>query len=85
MTRPIAVLASMEQESRLIEARLEQPTEVVAESRRYVSGTLRDREVVTAVSGFGKVAAAATTAWVLDRYAPTCVIFGGVAGGLGLG
>ena len=74
----------MEQESHLIEARLQQPTESMAGGRRYVAGTLRGIEIVTAVSGFGKVAAAATVAQVLERYSPSHVIFGGVAGGIGL-
>ena len=39
--------------------------------------------MVTATSGFGKVAAAATVATVLDRFDPSHVVFGGVAGGVG--
>jgi adenosylhomocysteine nucleosidase len=83
MPRPIAVLASMEQEIRLIQDRLQDPVEHAYWGRRQVSGKLADIPIVTAISGFGKVAAAATVASVLDRFSPSHVVFGGVAGGVG--
>ncbi len=82
MTRPIAVLGSMEQETRIIEARLVAPIEHIERGRKFVSGTLSGIPVVTAISGYGKVAAAATTACLIQRFDPTEVIFGGVAGGI---
>jgi adenosylhomocysteine nucleosidase len=39
--------------------------------------------VVTAISGFGKVSAAATVTGIIDGFSPSHVIFGGVAGGIG--
>jgi adenosylhomocysteine nucleosidase len=83
MPRPIAVLASMEQEIRLIQERLHEPAELTHGSRRYLTGELSGAPVVTAISGFGKVAAAATVTSVLDKFLPSHVIFGGVAGGVG--
>jgi adenosylhomocysteine nucleosidase len=82
---PIAVLAAMEQESRLIEAYLEEPQEETSFGRRFVSGMLAGEPIVNAVSGFGKAAAAATVAAVLERYSPSHVVFAGVAGGVGDG
>ena len=85
MPGPIAVLAAMEQESYLIEARLADPQHDVSFGRRYVRGLLAGKPIVNAVSGFGKAAAAATVAAVLERYEPSHVVFAGVAGGVGDG
>jgi adenosylhomocysteine nucleosidase len=75
----------MEQELRLIEDRLHQPVAQEAGGRRFVSGTLSGVDVVTAISGYGKVGAAATVTTALDTFAPSHVVFGGVAGGIGEG
>lgn len=75
----------MEQELRLIEDRLHQPIAHEAGGRRFVSGTLSGVDVVTAISGYGKVGAAATVTTALDTFAPSHVVFGGVAGGIGQG
>lgn len=85
MPGPIAVLSAMEQEGHLIEARLDDPREEMSFGRRYVGGLLAGRPIVTAVSGFGKVAAAATVAAVLERFSPSHIVFAGVAGGVGEG
>lgn len=85
MAQPIAVLASMDHESRLIEARLEAPETHAERGHRIVSGVLADKPIVLAISGFGKVAAAATVASVLEVFKPTHVVFGGVAGGISPG
>jgi len=85
MRQPIAVLAAMEQELRLIEDRLHRPNSHEAGGRRFVSGTLAGVDVVTAISGYGKVGAAATVTTALDAFAPSHVVFGGVAGGVGEG
>ena len=85
VTSPIAVLSAMEQEGHLIEARMDEPREERSYGRRYVSGFLAGSPIVTAVSGFGKAAAAATVAAVLERYSPSHVVFAGVAGGVGSG
>ncbi len=85
MTNPIAVLGAMEQEIRLVEARLDEPAVTTARGQRYVTGTLAGRPTVTAISGFGKVAAAATVASIIELFSPDRVVFGGVAGGVGEG
>lgn len=83
MTRPIAVLAAMEQEGRLIEAGLVDRKEQSTGGRRFATGTIAGHAVVTALTGFGKVAAAATVATAIERYRPAAVLFAGVAGGVG--
>jgi adenosylhomocysteine nucleosidase len=79
---PIAVLCSMEQEMRSIEARLTDSIESTVGGQRFISDKLAGTPLITAISGHGKVAAAATTATVIERFEPTHVIFGGVAGGI---
>jgi adenosylhomocysteine nucleosidase len=80
---PVAILAAMEQELRLVEARLQDPRTTVVGGRRCVRGRVAGTDVVTAVTGYGKVSAAATLTSLLDRYEPSYVILGGVAGGIG--
>jgi adenosylhomocysteine nucleosidase len=48
-------------------------------------GRLLNEPVVLCLCGIGKVAAATTTALLLDRFAVRAVLFTGVAGGLGAG
>jgi adenosylhomocysteine nucleosidase len=54
-------------------------------ARDFHVGTLHGREAVLVLSGIGKVAAATTTALLLDRFEVDAVLFTGVAGGLGEG
>lgn len=79
---PIAFLTALEQENRLIEDRLAAVAEKSAGSRRCATGTIAGRLVVTAVSGIGKVAAAATATSILDQFDPPAMVFCGVAGGI---
>lgn len=83
MLQPVAVLAAMEQENRLIETIIADPTERLSHGRRFVIGAISGVPVVTVISGLGKVAAAATVAIVLERFRPSQVLFAGVAGGIG--
>jgi adenosylhomocysteine nucleosidase len=55
----------------------------VPAGRDFHHGTLHGHEAVLVLSGIGKVAAATTTALLLDRFAADAVLFTGVAGGLG--
>ncbi len=83
MTQPIAVLCAMEQEMRSIEAALADPAESTQYGQRFVAGTVSGVPLITAVSGYGKVASAATTATIIERFKPSQIVFGGVAGGVG--
>lgn len=53
--------------------------------REFHVGQLDGHEVVLVLSGIGKVAAAATTAVLLDGFEVDALLFTGVAGGLGAG
>ena len=53
--------------------------------RDFYIGTLHGYEAVLVLSGIGKVAAATTTALLLDRFEVDAVVFTGVAGGLAKG
>ena len=82
MTAPVAILSAMDQEIRMVEDRLDRPETHELCGRSYTTGRLPGVDVVTAISGYGKVAAAATTACVIQEFEVAAVIFGGVAGGI---
>jgi len=49
---------------------------------RFVTGMLKGHKVVLALSGIGSVNAGVATALMLEHFAPTNVLFTGIAGGL---
>jgi len=51
--------------------------------RDFWLGRLHGHEVVCALSGIGKVAAATTTAALIERFGVRGILFTGVAGGIG--
>lgn len=53
--------------------------------RDFWLGRLHGHEVVCALSGIGKVAAATTTAALIERFGVRAIVFTGVAGGIGQG
>ena len=79
---PIAILSSMDQEIRAVERQILGPVAHEIRGQRFVTGTLRDTAVVTAISGYGKTGAAATTGAALARFDIDAVVFAGVAGGI---
>ncbi|MDJ0954288.1 MAG: 5'-methylthioadenosine/adenosylhomocysteine nucleosidase [Acidimicrobiia bacterium] len=82
MAKPIAILSSMDQEICMVEERLDNPVTLDLHGHRFVSGSLNGTHVVTSISGYGKVCAAATTAAAIYEFGVGAVVFGGVAGGL---
>ena len=81
----IAILSALAQEqSGLIEL-LQRPQTLVHAGRQFWLGELHGHDVVLALSRIGKVAAATTTAALIERFGARRVIFTGVAGGLGRG
>lgn len=86
MTAPrIAVVSAMHEELHALHddiagARIERVA-----GRDFHLGTLHGRPALLVLAGIGKVAAATTTALLLDRFEVEAVLFTGVAGGLGEG
>ena len=78
--QPVAILSAMEQEISAIEGLISRRSSHDVLGRCFHTGTIAGIEVVTAISGYGKVAAAATTASMLCRFEPRLVLFTGVAG-----
>lgn len=81
----IAVVSAMREELHalhddLLDARVERVA-----GRDFHLGTLHGRPALLVLSGIGKVAAATTTALLLDRFEVAALLFTGVAGGLGQG
>jgi len=85
VTTRIAVVAAMREELRAIlhEAGTDQRERIAG--REFHRTRLHAHDAVLVLSGIGKVAAATTTALLLDRFEVDAVLFTGVAGGLGEG
>jgi adenosylhomocysteine nucleosidase len=84
-TETIAIVGAMHEEIAalrpcLVDARIERRA-----GRDFHLGRLDGREVILVRSGIGKVAAATTTAVLLDAFDARALLFTGVAGGLGEG
>jgi adenosylhomocysteine nucleosidase len=81
----VAIVSAMHEELRALLAHVDDVAPVTSHAgRSFHVGTLAGCPVVLTLSGIGKVAAATTTALLLERFASVeAVIFTGVAGGLG--
>ena len=82
---PIAILSALPQEQRGLRELLRQPRRVTHASRDFWLGELHGQSVVLALSKIGKVAAATTTAALIERFGVRRIVFTGVAGGLAQG
>ena len=82
---PLAILSALPQEQRGFMALLQQPYKVTHANRDFWLGRLHGQPVVLALSKIGKVAAATTTAALIERFGVRRIVFTGVAGGLGQG
>jgi len=81
---PIALLSALPQEQGGLVDLLEHVLPAVRHAGRdFIRGRLGGRPVVLALCGIGKVAAAATTAVLIERFGIAQLVFTGVAGGLG--
>jgi len=56
--------------------------EMTIQGIRFTTGSLKDRRVVLAHSGIGKVNAATAATLLVEQFQPTHVLFTGIAGGL---
>jgi adenosylhomocysteine nucleosidase len=86
MTTPrIAVVSAMREELHALHDDLAGARIERVAGRDFHLGTLHGRPALLVLAGIGKVAAATTTALLLDRFEVDAVLFTGVAGGLGEG
>ena len=76
------IIGAMHIEVETIKSLMENKTAEKISGVEYVKGTLHGREIVIAVCGIGKVAAAMCTQTMILKYAPDCVINTGVGGSL---
>ena len=81
-TRVIAVLSAMTLEIETLGQQLTHKTEMTVQGIRFTTGSLKDRRVVLAHSGMGKVNAAMAATLLVEQFQPTHVLFTGIAGGL---
>ena len=81
----IAVVGAMEQEIELLRESMANVKHVSFGKFSAYEGELAGKRTVLVLSGIGKVNAAVSTSWVIDQFAPDCVINTGSAGGLGKG
>ena len=80
-----AILSALAQEQSGLIALLQRPTKVTHAGRDFWLGDLHGQNVVLSLSKIGKVAAATTSAALIERFGAQRIVFTGVAGGLGDG
>ena len=78
----IGVIGAMHIEVETIKSLMENKTAEKTGGVEFVKGTLHGREIVIAVCGIGKVAAAMCTQIMILKYSPECIINTGVGGSL---
>ncbi|WP_295854632.1 5'-methylthioadenosine/adenosylhomocysteine nucleosidase [uncultured Xylophilus sp.] len=82
----IAILSALPEEQHGLAARMSSSAGAVQQAgRSFTRGVLAGHDVVLALSGIGKVAAATTATVLAERFGVRRVLFTGVAGGLGAG
>ena len=81
----IAILSALPEEQHGLAQAMSQRHTVPHAGRQFETGTLYGQRVVLALSGIGKVAAATTTTALIERFGARCLLFTGVAGGMGAG
>lgn len=82
---PIAILSALPEEQRGLVDAMSAVRTVARAGREFSVGVLHGQPVVLALSRIGKVAAATTTATLLEHFGARAVLFTGVAGGVGAG
>ncbi len=76
------IIGAMKIEIDTVEALMTDKEEKMIAGRRFVKGKLDGKEIVTAVCGIGKVAAAICAQAMIAEYKPECIINTGVGGSL---
>ena len=82
--QPTAILSALSQEQHGLIEQLARPRQVNHAGRSFWLGDLHGQRVVLALSKIGKVAAATTSAALIERFGVQRMVFTGVAGGLGV-
>lgn len=85
MGQTIAIISALHEEQAGLRALMPGQRPERLGGREFWRGQLQGHEVIAVLSGIGKVAAATTTAVLLERFQPQQLIFTGVAGGIGDG
>ena len=80
-----AILSALPEEQAGLSALLQNKEAVQHAGREFLRGSIHQQQVVLALSGIGKVAAATTATVLIERFAVQRIVFTGVAGGLGDG
>jgi len=83
--RPLAILSALAEEQAGLLAQLQGVQSITHAGREYWCGRWNGLPVVLALSRIGKVAAATTSAALLERFGARAIVFTGVAGGVGPG
>jgi adenosylhomocysteine nucleosidase len=81
----MAIVSAMREELQALHQDLQNASVQRVAGRDFHVGTLHGHAALLVLSGIGKVAAATTTALLLDRFEVDALVFTGVAGGLGQG
>ncbi len=79
----IAILSALPEEQHGLSQALTHVRHMQRAGRQFTLGKLHGRDVVLALSGIGKVAAATTTTALIEHFGAQRLVFTGVAGGLG--
>ncbi len=77
------IICAMQEEFGALAEQIENAQVMNLYGREFTSGSINGQKVVAVVSRIGKVAAAITTALLIDHFSVDAVIFCGIAGGLG--
>lgn len=81
----LAIVSALLDEQKGLLDQLQQPTKRVRAGRTFWCGQWAGHDVVLVLSKVGKVAAASTTATLIEAFGAERVLFTGVAGGIGDG
>src|SRR5262245_49258200 len=81
-TPVIAILGAMTVEVETLGQELTEKKEQTIQGVQFTTGSLKNRRVVLAHSGIGKVNAAMAATLLVEQFQPTHILFTGIAGGL---
>ena len=82
---PIGLMSALHEELDLLLEALPDEQRVTVAGRDFWQGHWQGQPVVAVLSRIGKVAAATTATTLMERFGVRCIVFTGVAGGLGPG